>query len=219
MKKLRSLYICNLMFLAAACGESVQKVPLAADSSSPPDSQNDAGPPTVTRLDATALAIGDPGIPGTVYGPKMGGNVSAPPGTLPQGVLGAAAAVDRPEGCHLFLIPDTSSLANFPRFYLSVVLPQVSWTEGIYRDQLRGRIEVDTHSGHTYKLDLDEALPGQFELAVEKVGFGSSPEGDIAYLTGVLRATVPPQAGTAGDPIELDFDINVPARRRQNSTN
>jgi hypothetical protein len=166
-----------------------------------------------------ALAIGDPGIPGTEYGTKMFGNVSAPPGTPPKGVLGTAAAVDRPDGCHLFMIPDFVTLSYFPRFYLSVVLPQASWTEGIFRDHLRGRIEVVTLSGHSYKLDLNEALPGQFELAIERVGFTSTAEGESAYPTGVLRATVPPETGIAGDPIELDFDINIPARRQQNSTN
>lgn len=154
----------------------------------------------------------DPGKPGTVYGPKMGGPLTLGAAGETVQVLGTAAAVSRDGTLHLFMIPDT--LPSVSRAYLSVWLPGATWTPQTITGQTEhagAKIGFLTLDGRDFRLDLEPSAPRDgsrdFELLISRVTI--SDDGSHYYLTGTLKATLR-STSAGGSSIPLSFTINVP---------
>jgi len=143
-------------------------------------------------------APGDPAVPGTLFGPLMGGSLSTPGRAIE--LLGTAAAVRVANGSHLFFT--TTPPAEAPVVYLSVVIPEADWPTGVYLEPLTGALEVRTSDNCSYRLDLTRPQAIEFRLEVTQ----STQQGDHFYLRGRLDAQLPSLDGRS--PMALHMTIN-----------
>lgn len=150
-------------------------------------------------LDPEPVGVGDPGAPGTQYGPLMGGSLIVEGRELES--LGTAAAVAGERGSHLFYI--TRPTDELPLVYISIYVADHAWSPGVYSRAFAGKLEVTTRDGCSYQLRLDRLEPdSSFLLDIAE----SHQQGTDFYLRGRLDAELPSRHGLA--PISLHFTIN-----------
>jgi len=153
---------------------------------------------------------GDPGMAGTQYGPLMGGSATA--GNEKLGLFGTAAAVTVPNGWHLFLIPTpTGGPAVDP--YISIVVPNETWSPGVYTRPLTGAIQVTTADSCVYRLDSAAMTVSESVFRLEVTASGQAAPvppislGGEYYLRGELSAELPSLQGRP--PLQLRMRINA----------
>lgn len=148
----------------------------------------------------TPRAAGDPGVPGTVYGPLMGGSVTI--GDRVIQLSGTAATVAVPYGSHLFFT--TSPGDELAVVYISIVIAEQAWPPGVYTRPFTGALEVTTLDDCSYRLDLATLgdKSSQFRLEVTE----SAQQGLDFYLRGRLDGELPSLNGRS--PISLQMTIN-----------
>ena len=153
---------------------------------------------------------GDPGQAGTMFGTKMGGLMLLSPTESVQ-VFGTAAAVQREDQLHLFLIPDKAAQPAFSRAYLSVWVPGTTWSPGVFdatTEDLGAKMEFVTLDGRAYELDLTRDPPVG-DLRIDIFSASAAPDGSHSYLTGTLQARLASKMPGQG-PVDAAFDIDVP---------
>jgi hypothetical protein len=152
---------------------------------------------------------GDPGVAGTVYGPKMGGPLKLSD-TEQVLVFGTAAAVSRNGLSHLFMIPHMAATPSFQKAYLSVWVP-VSWSPGIL-DQgtpgLGAHMVFVALDGREYRMEVGgPSAAGSMRLEIARAE--PSADGSHFYLSGNLRAVLRNLTAAGGADVSADFLINV----------
>lgn len=154
----------------------------------------------------------DPGIPGTPYGPKFGGKITI--GSRSVQYLGTATAVARDGIAHFFGVNTAGSVRSdtfLSEIYLSFLFPAETWAPGAVTLSTPGIVGtytvVESASGHRFKLDFANPLPGsEFELSIMS-SFTTAQDPDVHYLRGWLKAKLP-NVTEPGAFAVIDFTVN-----------